>query len=218
MRAKQFAVIGLGRFGTSVATTLLEMGHEVLAIDSDMARVESVQHRVTHAVVADATDKETVVKLGLRNFDAVIVSIGQNVQASVLTTVILNEVEVPYIIAKAQNELHGKMLQKVGVDRVVYPERDIGNRVAHNLIMANVLDYIELSPQVRVLEMAAPEGLTGLSLASANLGAKYSANVIAIKRGELLIPGPSPEEEIQTGDIMIIIGETKGLHRFEQME
>lgn len=218
MRAKQFAVIGLGRFGTSVATTLLEMGHEVLAIDSDMARVESVQHRVTHAVVADATDKETVVKLGLRNFDAVIVSIGQNVQASVLTTVILKEVEVPYIIAKAQNELHGKMLQKVGVDRVVYPERDIGNRVAHNLIMANVLDYIELSPQVRVLEMEAPEALTGLSLARANLGAKYSANVIAIKRGELLIPGPSSEEEIQTGDIMIIIGETKGLHRFEQME
>lgn len=218
MKTKQFAVIGLGRFGTSVATTLREMGHEVLAIDCDMARVEGIRDRVTHAVIADSTDKEAVIKLGLRNFDAVVVSIGHNVQASVLTTVILKEIEIPYVIAKAQNELHGKMLQKVGADKVVYPERDIGNRVAHNLIMAKVLDYMELSPQVRVLEIEAPEELTGLSLANANLGAKYSANVIAIKRGELLIPGPSPEEEIQAGDVMIVIGDTKGLQRLEQIE
>ena len=137
---KQFAVIGLGRFGTSVAMTLQQLGHEVLAIDADEERVQKISDQVTHVVQADTTDENSLQALGLRNFDAVVVAIGENVQANVATTLLVKDMGVPFIIAKARNALHGKMLEKIGADRVVYPERDMGQRVAHSLISSNVLD------------------------------------------------------------------------------
>ena len=214
---KLFAVIGLGRFGTSVAMTLQTLGHEVLAIDSDEDRVQKLSDQVTHVVQADTTDENALHALGLRNFDAVVVAIGADVQANVATTLLLKELGIPYIIAKARNALHGKMLEKIGADRVVYPERDMGQRVAHSLISSNVLDYIELSTDLSLVEVTVPGAFIGRTLQQANMRALYGVNVVAIKRFEKLIVPPQPDELIQESDIMIVIGSTEGLQQLESL-
>ncbi len=214
---KLFAVIGLGRFGTSVAMTLQTLGHEVLAIDSDEDRVQKLSDQVTHVVQADTTDENALHALGLRNFDAVVVAIGADVQANVATTLLLKELGIPYIIAKARNALHGKMLEKIGADRVVYPERDMGQRVAHSLISSNVLDYIELSPDLSLVEVTVPGAFIGRTLQQANMRALYGVNVVAIKRFDKLIVPPQPDELIQESDIMIVIGSTEGLQQLESL-
>ncbi len=212
---KQYAVIGLGRFGTSVAVTLHSLGHEVLAIDSDEERVQKLSEEVTHVVQADTTDENSLHALGLRNFDAVVVAIGADIQANVATTLLLKDLGVPHIIAKATNALHGKMLEKIGADRVVYPERDMGQRVAHSLVSANILDYIELSPNLSLVEVTAPGSLTGKTLAEADLRANYGVNVVAIKRFEDLIVPPQPNDMIASGDVLIVVGATEGIQRLE---
>lgn len=212
---KQFAVIGLGRFGTSVAMTLQQLGYEVLAIDSSEERVQKLSDQVTHVVQADTTDENSLKALGLRNFDVVVVAIGEDVQANVTTTLLLKETGVPFIIAKARNELHGKILVKIGADRVVYPERDMGQRVAHSLISSNVLDYIELSPKLSLVEVTAPGMIVGRTLQQANLRAIYGVNVVAIKRCEELLVPPQPKEIIQKCDVLIVIGSTEGLQKLE---
>ena len=217
-KKKQFAVIGLGRFGTSVANALYKLGFEVLAIDADEDRIQKFSEEVTHVVQADTTDENSLKALGIRNFDVVVVAIGEDIQANVLTTLLLKDLGVKYIVAKARNELHGKMLAKIGADRVVYPERDMGQRVAHNLVSTNVLEYIELSPNLSIVEITAPKSLVGQSLAEANLRVKYEVNVVAIKRGEELIVPPMPDEKIRTGDILIFVGQTKGVRKLEELE
>ncbi|MCK7514919.1 MAG: TrkA family potassium uptake protein [Desulfobacterales bacterium] len=161
---KQVAVIGLGRFGSSVARTLADSGCEVLAVDADESRVKAIADEVTDAVRANALDEEALRALGLRNFEVVVVAIGHEVQASILTTVLLKEMGIPKIVAKAQDDLHGRVLQKVGADVVVYPERDMGVRLAHTLISRNVIDEIQLSTDYSILEMAAPHGFLGRNL------------------------------------------------------
>ena len=162
MKPKQFAVIGLGRFGTSVAQALYHMGHDVLAVDISEERVNSVMKDVTHVVQVDSTNEAAIRSLGLDNFNVVIVSIGQDVQASILTTLILKELGVKNIVAKARTELHGKVLYKIGANRVVYPERDMGVRVAHNLVSANILDPLVVQledPEAREQARVRPEDL-----------------------------------------------------------
>lgn len=215
---KQFAIIGLGRFGTSVALTLSKAGYEVLAIDANEERVQKFSDEVTHVVQANTTDEASLKALGIRNFDTVVVAIGEDIQANVLTTLLLKEIGVPNIVAKARNELHGKMLEKIGADKVIYPERDMGIRVAHSLVSANVLDYIELSPNLSLVEVAAPETLRGRSLAQANLRALYGVNVVAIKRGEQIIVPPQPGEMITDQDILIVVGTNDGVQKLEEME
>ena len=215
---KQFAVIGLGRFGTSVAMTLQQLGHEVLAIDADEERVQKISDQVTHVVQADTTDENALKALGLRNFDAVVIAIGENVQANVATTLLVKEMGIPFIVAKARNALHGKMLEKIGADRVIYPERDMGQRVAHSLISSNVLDYIELSPNLSLVEVTAPGLFIGKSLLQSNMRAVYGVNVVAIKRQEKLIVPPQPIEIIQESDVLIVIGSTEGLQKLEVLE
>ena len=215
---KQFAVIGLGRFGTSVASALYKQGYEVLAVDADEERVQKFSEEVTHVVQADTTDENSLKALGIRNFDVVVVAIGEDVQANVLTTLLLKDLGVKHIVAKARNELHGKMLTKIGADRVVYPERDMGQRVAHNLVSTNVLEYIELSPDLSIVEITSPRTLIGQSLAEANLRAKYEVNVVAIKRDEEVIVPPQPNEKIKDGDVLIFVGQTKGIQKLEELE
>lgn len=215
---KQFAIIGLGRFGTSVALSLAKAGYEVLAIDASEERVQKLSDEVTHVVQADTTDEASLKALGIRNFDTVVVAIGENIQANVLTTLLLKEIGVPHIVAKARNELHGKMLEKIGADRVIYPERDMGMRVAHNLVSSNVLDYIELSPNLSLVEVSAPKTLRGRSLAEANLRALYGVNVVAIKRGDQIIVPPQPGEKISDQDILIVVGAIAGVQKLEEME
>jgi trk system potassium uptake protein TrkA len=217
-KVKQFAVIGLGRFGTSVARTLHKAGYEVLAVDSSEERTQRFSDEVTHVVQADTTDENALRALGIRNFDVVVVAIGEDVQANVLTTLLLKDMGVKHIVAKARNELHGKMLEKIGADRVVYPERDMGVRVAHNLVSTNVLDYIELSPNLSLVEVSAPRELVGRTLAQANLRAAYGVNVVAMKRGEELIVSPQPGEIIKEKDILIIVGGNSGVQKLEELE
>jgi trk system potassium uptake protein TrkA len=217
-KSKQFAVIGLGRFGKSVAITLSKMGYEVLAIDDDEERVQDLSDEVTHVVQADTTDEETLKALGIRNFDVVVVAIGEDVQANTLTALLLKELGVPYIVAKARNTLHGKMLVKLGVDRVVFPERDMGQRVAHNLVATNVLEYIELSPNLTMVEVTTPRTLVGKTLAQTDLRVKYKVNVVAIKRGEEVIVPPVPSEKILDEDILFVVGDTSGIHRLEELD
>lgn len=216
-KTKQFAVIGLGRFGTSVATTLHQMGYEVLAIDTDEERVQEFSNEVTHVVQADTTDETTLAALGIRNFDVVIVAIGQDVQANILTTLQLKEIGVPYIVSKASSKLHGKMLEKLGADRVIYPERDMGQRVAHNLVSSSVLDYIELSPNLNIMEVSVPKTVVGKTLAETNLRAKYGINVVAIKRGDEIIIPPQPSEKIMAQDVLVVVGNIKGIQSLEDL-
>ncbi|MHB8172406.1 MAG: potassium channel family protein [Thermincolia bacterium] len=214
--SKSFAVIGLGRFGTSVAKTLFQMGHDVLAIDTDEERVQEVLDCVTHAVQVDALEEAALKSLGIRNFDVVIVSIGADIQASILVTVILKELGVKFVVAKATNELHGKVLERTGADRVVYPERDMGARVAHHLVSANVLDYIELSPDYSILEAVAPGEFVGNTLADIDLRAKFHVTLVAIKRGQEIIVAPQANEVIQEKDIMVTIGANNNLQKLER--
>ncbi len=193
MKNKQFAVIGLGRFGSSVAKTLSLLGYEVLAIDSSEHEVQSIVNDVTHAVQVDALDEDALKALGIRNFDVVIVAIGEDVQANILVTVILKEMGVKKIIAKAKNNMHGKVLEKIGADLVVYPEKDMGIRVAYHLVSPNILDFIELSPEYSIIEIAAPSEFLGKSLGQLNLRAQYGMSVIAIKKKNSIIADPGAE-------------------------
>lgn len=218
MKRKQFAVIGIGRFGSSVASCLANQGYEVMAVDDDEERVQKISEVVTHAVCADTTDEEALKSLGIRNFDAVVVAIGHDVQASVLTTLLLKEAGVSYIVAKAQNVLHGKMLEKIGADRVVYPEWDMGMRIAHNLISTNVLEYIELSPELSIVEVTVPREMVGKALSESSLREGYGLNLVAVKRGGTILVTPKPTELFRQGDILFVIGENKGIRRLEQLD
>jgi len=146
---KQFIVLGLGRFGSAVATSLAELGHEVLGVDYDEEIVNILKDKITQAVQADVTEERVLKELGVKNFDTAIVGIGSNLETSILVTMMLKEMGLKYIIAKAQNNLHAKVLKKIGVDKVVFPERDMGARIAQRLITPNIKDYIELEPEKR---------------------------------------------------------------------
>lgn len=213
---KQFAVIGMGRFGSSVAKTLSNLGFEVLAIDSSEQRTQEVSNIVTHVVQADSTDEEALRALGLRNFDVVIVAIGQDIQASILTTIIVKEIGVPKVVVKAQNELHGKVLAKVGADRVIYPERDMGVRVAHHLISSNIIDYIELSEDYSIVEVQAVGQMVGRNLRELDIRAKYGCNVMAIRTGDKMNIAPHAEDIIKHNDILVVVGTNEDLKNFEK--
>ncbi|MBE1442253.1 trk system potassium uptake protein TrkA [Paenibacillus sp. OAS669] len=213
---KQFAVIGMGRFGSSVARTLSDLGYEVLAIDSSEQRTQEISTMVTHVVQADSTDEEALRSLGLRNFDVVIVAIGQDIQSSILTTIILKEIGVPKVVVKAQNELHGKVVKKIGADKVIYPERDMGQRVAHHLISSNILDYIELSETYSIIEVQASRTLIGKNLRELDIRAKYGCNVMAIKAGSHMNIAPSAEDLIKENDVLVIVGKNEDLNNFEK--
>ncbi|MBB5323850.1 trk system potassium uptake protein TrkA [Anoxybacillus tepidamans] len=215
MKKKQFAVIGLGRFGGSICRTLSEQGMEVLAIDIDEDRVNEYASIASHAVVGDSTDEAVLKSLGIRNFDHVIVAIGDNIQASILTTLILKELGVQNITVKATNDYHEKVLKKIGADQIVHPERDMGERIAHNIISNNVLDYLELSDVHSIVEIVASDRLDGHSLLELDIRARYGINIVAIKRGNQVIVSPLASEIIRKGDVLIVIGADEDIDRFE---
>lgn len=214
--SKQFAIIGMGRFGSSVARTLYEMDYEVMAIDESEERINENLQYVTHAVVADTTDERALKELGIRNFDVVVVAIGVDIQASILTVLTLKELGVKKIVAKAQNERHGQVLYKIGADRVVFPERDMGVRVAHSLVSSNVLDFIELAEDYSVAEVIVPSYMAGKTLRQLNIRALYEINVIAIKSGDEFNITPNPDDVIREGDVLVVVGNNKDLQNFEE--
>ncbi|MDD4503973.1 MAG: TrkA family potassium uptake protein [Clostridiaceae bacterium] len=215
---KQFIVIGIGRFGSAVAERLCQLGHEVLVIDTDEEAIQKISEKVTHSVTADATDEGVLKSLGVRNFDVAVVAIGSDIQSSIMTTLMLKEMGVGYVVAKAQNELHAKVLLKIGADRIVFPERDMGERVAHNLIASNILEYIELSSEHSIIEYAAPDSWVGKDLRDVNMRAKYGVTVVAIRnmKDERINISPKADNEIKAGDIMIVIGDNDDLKKLEK--
>lgn len=215
---KQIAVIGLGRFGRSMVKELTRIGHEVLAIDIDSNRVNEVSDEVVHVVQADAMDEQVLRSIGIRNFDIVIVSIGHNIQSSILTTILLKEMGVEKVIAKAQNFLHGKVLEKLGIDLVIYPERDMAVKLARSLSSKNILDHIDLSPDYSIMEMVAPIAFVGKNLASLGVRNKMGVTILAIRRGEEIIVSPNAGQVINAGDILVALGKNKNLSRICNMD
>ena len=212
---KQFAVIGLGRFGSSVARTLFGAGHQVLGIDESGERVRANLDNCTRAVEADATDEAALRTLGIRNFDTVIVGIGGDIQSSILATLMLKELGVKNVVVKAQSVLHGKVLDRVGADRVVFPERDMGIRVARSLVADNILEFIDLAPEFSIMELLVPKKMVGKTLRQLDLRNRYGVNVIAMKRADNFDLLVRADSAVESGDVLIIAGKNEHLRRME---
>ncbi|MCF3944739.1 potassium channel family protein [Oceanobacillus alkalisoli] len=213
---KDYAVIGLGRFGGSICRELSKEGKQVLAIDIDEAKVNEYKNIASHAVILDSTDEESLKEIGINNFEHVIVAIGESLQASILTTVILTDLYVERITVKAQNDYHEKILRKLGVDRVIHPERDMGRRIAQNIISNNILDFLDLSDNHSIVEVKTGRKMIGESLIELDIRAKFGCNVVAVKRGEVIDVSPSPEYIFEPEDILLVIGRDDDIHRFEK--
>lgn len=207
---QNYAIIGLGRFGGSICRTLVESGQEVLAIDSSEDRVNEYMNIATHAVVGNAQDEMTLRSLGIRNFDHVIVAIGEDIQASILVTLMIKEMGVPNVVAKAQNEYHARVLEKIGADRVVHPERDMGVRIAHNLVSKNILEFIELSDEFSLAEIkVANPKFFNKSLLELNFRQRFGLTVVAIRRfGGDVVVSPAANEIVRENDNLLVIGDT----------
>src|SRR4051812_37203587 len=218
MSKQQYAVIGLGRFGISVARRLHEAGQEVLGIDVNEERIDDAELYVTHAVIADSTDEKALAAIGIRNFDCVIVAIGNDIQSSILTVMILKDLGVKKVIAKALGKLHGKVLDRIGADWIIYPERDMGERVANQLLSPNMLNYIELSKEYNIEEIMIPEKMAEKSLKELNIRAKYNVSAIAVFRDGNVIISPSPDEIIHKGDLLVMIGNREDLAEFSNIK
>ncbi|HFK3009673.1 TPA: TrkA family potassium uptake protein [Clostridioides difficile] len=208
---KQYIVIGCGRFGSSVASTMHLLGHQVMAIDKNEDSVQSISDKVTHSLIVDVTDEQALRSLGLGNFYVAVVAIGSDIRASIMATLIAKEMGVELIICKAKDELQAKVLYKIGADRVVFPERDMGVRVAHNLVSDNILDHIELDPEYSIVEIVTPNSWVGKTLIELELRARYEITVLAIKTGKNINVTPSPDEELTAGSILVIIGQNTSI-------
>jgi len=220
---RQFAVIGLGRFGWSVAKTLSEKGHQVLAVDKDEELVKEASDFVTEAVQVDSTDEKALKAVGIMNVDVAIVGIGTNLEASVLTTLILKEMGIQHIVARAVTDEHGKVLEKVGATKVVFLERDMGSKIANSLVSPSVLEHIELSPESSIMETVPPKEFIGKSIRELDVRAKHGLNVIAVRQKESSEEGPgelnvAPKADyiVKQGDLLIIIGSNEHLDRFRK--
>ncbi|QXM06353.1 potassium channel family protein [Crassaminicella indica] len=213
---KQFVVIGCGRFGSSVAKTLYGLGFDVLAIDANEDVIQGIADSVTHAVQADATEEASIKSLGMSNFDVAVITIGSNIQASIMATLIVKELGVKHVVAKAQNEQHAKVLYKIGADRIVFPERDMGVRVAHNLVSSNFLDIIELAPDYSIVEISALKEWEGQNLRDLNMRAKYGINVMAIKHGVEINISPRATDIVKKDDVLVVIGHNDDLQKIEK--
>jgi len=213
---QQVAIIGLGRFGISLARTLSDMGNDVLALDNDEKKIQTAASEITHAVRADATNEAVLKGLGVGNFDVGIVAIGSQIENSVLSTILLKRLGVPYVIAKADSELHGSILDKIGADIVVYPEREMGSRIAHQLALMDVLDYMTITRSYGVAKMAAPLHFAGKPLSELGFGrgGKWGIAVLLIQRKKEVILTPDRTEVIQPDDVLLLAGNDDKLEEF----
>lgn len=210
--ARRVAVIGLGRFGESVATNLAALGYEVTAIDIDERRVAEIADRVTLAAQGDGADEEMLRSLAVDRSQVAIVGQGENLEASVLSTLVLKRLRVPWVIAKAESNLHGELLSRIGANRVVYPERDAGVRVAHSLTIHNLEDYISLSATTGIARLAAPPGSVGTTIGALTAGA--GIDVLLLERGNRWQASPGPTETLRAGDILVVAGADAAIDAF----
>lgn len=214
---KSYVVIGLGRFGSGLARTLCHLGAEVLAIDVRADLVQQIANDVTHAVVGDSQDKEVLRALDVRSFDCAVIAIGDNLAASVLTVMNLKELGVPYVVCKAHDETYRRVLEKLGVDRVVIPELEHAQRLARSLHSSNVLDYIELSNDYAILEVPAPQKWVGKSIKELNIRAKLGLNIIAVTNGKTTNVSPGADYVISSGDTLSVLGDNISLEAVHKL-
>lgn len=218
MERKEFVVFGLGRFGKSVATTLAEGGCEVLVVDDNEDKIKEIADLVTYAVKANVTDADTLETLGIGNFDGAVVAIGENLEASVMVTILVKELGIPFVLAKAQTELHAKVLKKVGADKVVFPEKETGIRIANNLMDDNFFDAIELSSKFSLMEIDVLDEWDRHTLKDLNLRAKYKLNVIGIKKHDVLDINPDADVPLSKEDTLVVIGKNEVLNKLCSMK
>lgn len=214
---KSYFIIGLGLFGEALARNLCKLGAEVLAMDIRSDLVQMVAGDVTHAVVGDAQDKEVLRALGAAEFDCAVIAIGDNLAASVLTVMNLQELGVKHIICKAHDETHRRVLERLGANKVLIPEQEHAQRVARSLVRHNVLDYIELSEEYGILDVPAPKSWVGKTLKELNVRAKLGVNIIAVESGKKTNVSPAADYLIREGDIMVVLGDTYSLEAVQKL-
>ena len=223
MAKRSFAVIGLGRFGSAISTTLAELGHDVIGVDGNEDRVRALADALTLAVQLDATDEKALLKAGIKDVDVAVVSIGENIEASLLVVTLLREIGIRNVIAKAVTPLHGRILEKLGVSRVVFPERETAIRLAHSLVIPNVLDYIELSGEYSIVDVPAPPDFFGRTLKEIGLRSRFGLTTIAIKRatntsdGPVTNIAPGPDDVVREGDVLSLLGSNERLGQLDRM-
>ena len=217
---KPFLVIGMGRFGTAVAQELTELGQEVLVIDENEEDVQRVAEDVTQAMQGDAQDEAVLRAVGVRNFDCCVVAVGTDMEASILITVMLKELGAKYIVAKARSAVHAKVLERVGADRVVLPESEMGRKLAQRLAHTNVVDFIGVSDEYSILEVHTPKSWVGKSLVQLAVRQKYKVNVLAVRHGEngALDASPKPNMAIEPNDLLLIMGENKFVDKVVELD
>ncbi len=214
---KSYVVIGLGLFGSCVARQLCALGSEVLAIDTNPELVQQISGDVTNAVVADAQDKDVLKALGVQECDCAVVAIGDEFGPSVLATMNLKELGIPYIVCKAHDETHRKVLEKLGADKVVIPEREVADKIAHSLTSHNVLDFIELSSDYGIVEVPAPRAWVGKTLIELNVRAKHGVNIIAVERAEKVTVSPGADFAVHKEDILVLLGDYDALAAVQEL-
>lgn len=208
---KSYLVLGLGRFGQSFAKTLTELGHDVLGVDNNESIVQEFSDQITHVVQAEASSEDFLESIGVKNFDAAIVAIGDDIQSSIMTTVLLKELGSRHVIAKAQNDLHAKVLYKVGADTVVFPERDMGIRAANNLVSNNIIEVLEISPDYSIMETNVPHSWIGKAIGELAVRTRYGLNIIAVRRSDHLNILPHADTRFEEGDIVAVMGKNSDL-------
>ncbi len=212
---KTYVVIGLGKFGSAVAERLYELGNEVLAIDANAENVQRIEHGVTYAVVADARDENVLRSLGVKNYDCAIVAIGTDLAASVIATLNLKQLQVPLVICKATDETQKRALEKIGADRVLIPEREIGVKLAQTITSSSILDFIELSKEYGIAELPTPAGWAGKTLRELNVRAKYGVNIIALKAGGKVNVSPAADVALQEDAVLVVVGNNEQLSKLK---
>ena len=211
MRKKEYGVFGLGKFGMAVAVALAESGNSVIAVDMDPDRVDAAAETVTCAVVADVTEPDVLDNLGISNLDCVIIGVSTNMQASIMATILTKEKGVRFVVAKAENEIHKHILEKVGADKIVFPEAEMGTRLARNLMGGEVVDLVELSKEFSMVEMPVPEAWIGKSLRELDVRGSYGLNIIGVKRGDNLKVNLNPENPMEKEMTLVIVGKNVDL-------
>lgn len=211
-----FAVIGLGRFGTRIAKKLYAMNYDVLVIDIQEDNIQQIAGDVTRAVIGDARDKDVLRAAGVTDCDCAIVAIGNNLEASVMASMNLKELNVPYVVCKAQGKIHKRILEKIGADRVIIPEQESADRLARMLAEPNILEHIELSPDYGIIEEAVPDAWVGKTIRDLNIRAKYGFNVIAVRRAKEMTIAPDPDYAIAADDTMVLLGKYVDLDKLRK--
>ncbi|WP_425539976.1 potassium channel family protein [Microaceticoccus formicicus] len=214
---KDIAVIGCGQFGSSVALTLSELGHDVLVIDENEDLIDAIADKVSHAVVADVMVEGTLKDLGIGNFDVVIIGMSTSFQASIMATIIAKDLGVPMIVAKVRDSLHGRVLKKVGADKIVIPEKDMGTRLAYTLTNKNIIEFIEVSEDYSMIELEVPKKWLNMSIFDLKVREEFGVSVVAIRTKEEIIINPTPEIKLTEGATIIIIGKNEEIKRVESL-